>query len=166
MPKRLRDADGLTPQEARFAVYLSQGMTQTDAFRKAWPKTRAKPTAIHEAASRMANKPYMRARIRELLKSMKASDLLSQGEWMEWVTGIAREAHAAKQYAAAGSLVRLLGQANGTLKEHGLGQSELGFSEENLIERLAGQNPELKRQLAALLGKPTFQKPDSSDTKH
>jgi hypothetical protein len=166
MPKRLRDADGLTPQEAKFCVYLAQGLTQADAFRKCWPKSRQANERLYKSASELAAKPHIRGRIRELLKGMKASDLLSSAEWMQWVTEIAREAHAAKQYAAAGGLVRLLGQANGTLKEHGLGQSELGFSEENLIERLAGQNPELKRQLAALLGKPTFQKQDSSDTKH
>jgi hypothetical protein len=166
MPRRARDADGLTPQEARFAVHLAHGMTQAEAFRKAWPKSRAKPTAIHEAASRMANRPEIRARIKELQRSMKASDLLSSAEWTAWMIEAAREAHGSKQYAAFFSGMDKLGKANGTLKDGFGSQSELGFSEENLIERLAGGDAEKKRLLAALLGKPTFQKPDSSETKH
>src|SRR5881409_509965 len=78
MPKRLKDADGLTPQEGRYAAYLCQGMTQVDAFKKTWPKTRATQASIHERASRLANKPAIKARCQELLQSMKISDLDSQ----------------------------------------------------------------------------------------
>jgi hypothetical protein len=166
MPRRARDADGLTSQEAKYCVFRARGASQRSAYEQAFPKSRANDNSIDTIASRLEKRVEIHSRIRELLKASKAADLISQGEWTAWVTDIAREAHAAKQYAAAGSLVRLLGQANGTLKEHGLGQSHLGFSEENLLERLAAGNPALKAQLAALLGKPTFQKPDSSDTKH
>jgi hypothetical protein len=51
-----------------------------------------------------------------------------------------------------------------------LGQSELGFSEENLLERLSGGDPDKKRLLASLLGKPSFaqsvQTATDSHTKH
>jgi hypothetical protein len=166
MPKRAKDSDGLTSQEAKFCIFRARGASQRQAYAQAFPKSRANEESLDNLAYRLEKRVEVQARIRELLKASKAADLISQGEWTAWVTDIAREAHAAKQYAAAGSLVRLLGQANGTLKEHGLGQSELGFSEENLIERLAGGDAEKKRLLAALLGKPTFQKQDPSDTKH
>ena len=52
MPKRLKDGDGLTPQEAQFAKYLCQGMTQIDAFKKTWPKSRAARKTADERASR------------------------------------------------------------------------------------------------------------------
>ena len=54
MPKRIRDADGLTAQEAKFAVLLSQGATQADAFIKTWPKTRATKKSIDDRASHLA----------------------------------------------------------------------------------------------------------------
>jgi hypothetical protein len=166
MPKRTRDADGLTVQEAKYALYLSQGMTQAEAFRKAWPKTRAKPSSIHEHASRMANKPEIVSRVKELRKAMKAADLLSVGEWTAWMIQAAREAHDSKQFAAFFTGMAKLGVSNGAISDRGLGQSELGFSEENLLERLSGGDPDKKRLLASLLGKPSFQKPGADETKH
>jgi hypothetical protein len=170
MPKVLRDADGLSPAEARFALYLSQGMTQADAFRKAWPKTRAAMANVHQRASVLANRIEIKQRVRELLRQAKASDLLSAAEWMQWTMRLAEQAESSKQLAAAGSLMRLIGQANGAISDRGLGQSELGFSEENLLERLSGGDPDKKRLLASLLGKPSFassvQTATDSHTKH
>jgi hypothetical protein len=170
MPKRTRDADGLTPQEARFALYLSQGSSQADAFRKVWPKSRATSERLYKSASELANKPHVRGRVRELLRQAKASDLLSAAEWMQWTMRLAEQAESSKQLAAAGSLMRLIGQANGAISDRGLSQSELGFSEENLLERLSGGDPDKKRLLASLLGKPSFassvQTATDSHTKH
>jgi hypothetical protein len=48
-----RELDELTPQEAQAAAYRAQGLTQSDAYRRAYNVKRAKPKTVHEKASRI-----------------------------------------------------------------------------------------------------------------
>ncbi len=48
-----RELDELTPQEAQAAAYRAQGLTQSDAYRRAYNVKRAKPKTEHEKASRI-----------------------------------------------------------------------------------------------------------------
>jgi hypothetical protein len=170
MPKRAKDADGLTAQEGKYCLHRSRGSSQRQAYEQAFPKSRATPETIDNLACKLEKRSEVQARIKELLRSMKAADIVSQGEWLQWVNEVAKEAHGSKQYAAAIQGLRLIGQANGAISDRALGQSELGFSEENLLERLSGGDPDKKRLLASLLGKPSFassvQTATDSHTKH
>jgi hypothetical protein len=47
-----------------------------------------------------------------------------------------------------------------------LGQADQGSSHETLLDKLAGSNPELRKQLQQLLGSENFESPDPSSTKH
>jgi hypothetical protein len=166
MPKLARDKDGLTLQEGKYALLRARGMSQRQAYNGAFPKSRASEKSIDQMAYMLETRLEVRLRINELLQAAKATDLDSQGKAYSDLLTFIDMASSSKQLAALGTFQRLRMDHLGMLKSGVLDQSQLGFSEENLIERLAGQNPELKRQLAALLGKPTFQKQDSSDTKH
>ena len=159
MPKRLKDADGLTPQEGRYAAYLCQGMTQVDAFRRTWPKTRATAASIHERASRLANKPAIKARCREILAQMKLSDLDNAGQAYRDLLAALEQATASRNWTATAQLSRLRLDCLGMLRSSHAGPVDLGISDENLLQRLAGDDHELRKQLQRLLGSETFEKP-------
>ena len=65
----------LTPKEETFAVGLASGLTQADAFRKAFPHClRWKDKTIHERASRLAARDKVRARVQELGQKAAAAN--------------------------------------------------------------------------------------------
>ncbi len=45
------DGDGLTPQEAQACVYRAQGLSQSDAYRRAFNVKRIKPETVWNKAS-------------------------------------------------------------------------------------------------------------------
>ena len=171
MPKRLKDGDGLTPNEGRFAACLCQGMTQREAFKRAWPKTRAKPHQIDNRASALANKPEVKRRCREILSAMKISDLDSAPAAFKDLLSALQAATDARNWTAVAALSRLRLDVQGLLKSSNAGMADRSISDETLLDKLAGSNAELRKQLQSLLGSDDFEKPSStnnpgSSTKH
>src|SRR4030095_9503067 len=107
MPIKIRDADGLSFAEGRFANFLAHGMSQKDAFRKAWPKSRATAACVHERASRLANSPAVKARVREILSQMKVSDLDSAPAAYQDLLSALQAATDARNWTAVAALSRL-----------------------------------------------------------
>ena len=164
MSQRLRDADGLTPAEAYFAKLLCQGLTQREAFRKAWPKSRAKQKTIDDMASAVANRPEVRKRCREILAQKKVSDLDSAGQAFKDVLAALEQAQAAKNWTAVAQLSRLRLDCHGMLKTSVGDRTGLSsISDANLLEALAGSNVELRKELEKLLGRDTFEKPAAAE---
>ena len=160
MPKKLRDADGLTPNEARFARFLCQGMTQREAYRRAWPKTRATPQQIDTRASALANRPEIRCRCREILSQMKVQDLDNAPQAYKDLLADLEQARISKNWTAVAALSRLRLDVQGMLKSSVADRTGLGtISDENLLQQLAGDNLELRKELQKLLGRDTFEKP-------
>ena len=166
MPKKIRDADGLTYGEGRFANFLAHGLSQKDAFRKAWPKSRATAACVHERASRLANSPAVKARVREILGAMKISDLDNAPQAYQDLLSALQAATDARNWTATAALSRLRLDCLGMLKTSHAGMGDHGLSDETLLDKLAGANPELRKQLKGLLGSDNFESPDPSSTKH
>ena len=166
MPRKLRDADGLTPNEARFAFYLCEGQSQKDSFRRAWPKSRASAASIHERASHLANSPAIKARCREILSQKKLSDLDNAPQAFKDLLSAQEEAKAAKNWTAVARLSRLRLDVLGMLKSSHAGMADRSISDETLLDKLAGSNVELRKQLQQLLGSDNFEEPTASTAKH
>ena len=164
MPKKIRDADGLTPAEGRFAKFLSQGLTQHAAFKKAWPKTRANPHQIDNRASALANKAEIKRRVREILSAMKVSDLDSAPAAYQDLLSALQAATDARNWTAVAQLSRLRLDVLGLLKSSNAGQADRSLSDETILDRLAGTNAELRKQLKGLLGSDNFESPDPVPT--
>jgi hypothetical protein len=164
MPRKLKDADGLTPNEARFAFHLCEGQSQKDAFKKAWPKSRASAASIHERASHLANSPAIKARCREILSQKKLSDLDNAPQAFKDLLTALEEAKAGKNWTAVAQLSRLRLDVLGMLKSSHAGMADRSLSDETLLDKLAGSNPELRKQLQQLLGSDDFEKPEPSST--
>ena len=164
MPKKIRDADGLTPAEGRFANYLCQGMSQRTAFRKAWPKSRAKPHQVDNKASALANRPEIKGRCREILGAMKVSDLDSAPAAYQDLLSALQAATDARNWTAVAQLSRLRLDVQGMLRSTHAGMADRSLSDETLLDKLAGSNPELRKQLQQLLGSDNFESPDPAPT--
>ena len=66
--REVAEETGLTPAEEEFALGIGKGLNQSDAYRSAFPKSvKWKPETVHEAASRLAAKHKVNARVQDLL---------------------------------------------------------------------------------------------------
>jgi hypothetical protein len=74
----------LSPKEERFCLAIVEGLSQSDAYRKAY-KSKAKARTIHVEASRLMAQPQIAARIDELMKPVIAKAPMSRQEWLNLV---------------------------------------------------------------------------------
>ena len=77
--QRLKDAGfgfknefGCTASQAEFCRFVSQGDSQSDAYRKAFNVKTAKPETVWQMASKMAKKPQVKALLESLFKEQAA----------------------------------------------------------------------------------------------
>ena len=63
----VKDEDGLTAKQAKFAANLAEGMSQAEAYRNAYDAQNMAPETIHSHASRMAARDKVRARVDALM---------------------------------------------------------------------------------------------------
>ena len=70
----------------------------------------------------------------------------------------------ARNWTAVAQLSRLRLDVLGMLKSSHAGMADRGLSDETLLDKLAGSNPELRKQLQQLLGSDDFEKPEPSST--
>ncbi len=161
MGKRIEDQDGLTPGEAKACLYRAQGLSQSDAYRRAFNKPQAKPKTINEKACRLFAKPATQARVSELLKASKVQDIISVGEWGQMVLEGVEKARTDNNMTAFFNGTRQLGQAVGALKDNVALTVEQRTSDADLIEQLSGGDVTKASVLRTILGAP-----DGFDTRH
>lgn len=75
----------LTAQQEAFALHVAGGMSQSEAYRQAYPRsTKWKPEAVHQAGAKMMNLANVSARVAELraaaveASTLEASKVLSE----------------------------------------------------------------------------------------
>lgn len=91
----------LTPKQEAFAQFVAQGETQSEAFRKAYPRSRKwMAKSVHERASELANFSKVVARIAELRAPAVEAMRITQEERIASYLDIARRAREAKDLQA------------------------------------------------------------------
>lgn len=65
----VKDEDGLTPKQAKFAANLAEGMSQAEAYRNAYDAENMAPETIHAHASRLAKRDKVAARVDALVEA-------------------------------------------------------------------------------------------------
>ena len=63
----VKDEDGLTAKQAKFAANLAEGMSQAEAYRNAYDAQNMAPETIHAHASRLAKRDKVAARVDALI---------------------------------------------------------------------------------------------------
>ena len=161
MAKRVEDQDNLTPEEARACLYRAQGLSQSDAYRRALNKLQAKPKTINEKAFRLFAKPATQARVRELLSASKLADLESLGEASQ---ALLEDIDAARERGndnAVMGFTRIKMQMHGALKDAVSLSVEQRTDDATLIEQLSGGDVKKAAALRTVLGAP-----EGFDTRH
>lgn len=64
----VKDEGGLTPKQAKFALAIADGMSQSDAYREAYDADGMAPETIHAHACRLAKRDKIAARVNALLE--------------------------------------------------------------------------------------------------
>ena len=80
----------LTRKEEAFCLAIVEGLSQSDAYRKAYKPQRAKVKTIHEKASRIMGRGKVQARVAELMAPVIANAQMSRTEWLERLTKCCR----------------------------------------------------------------------------
>jgi hypothetical protein len=144
-----RNIAELTPQELTFCRLRAQGYDQTNAYRQAFNKPRMQAKSVTEAACRLAAKPQVHAMLRDLFREARKSQLLSHGQFLDGLMSDLAAARSDRNWTAAASFQRLIGQAIGSLEQN-ITVNERAEPAE-LIKRIAGDNPTLAEHLERLL---------------
>src|SRR4051794_5553624 len=71
MPRCVRNANGLTVKQELFAQFLARGENLSDSYREAYASTGNAKT-VNESASRLWQKPEIRARVEALCQRQSA----------------------------------------------------------------------------------------------
>ena len=81
---------GLSPNQEAFCKFVAlDNMNNSDAYRAAYPNQRMSAKTIHEAASRMAGKGNVIARIKELRAEIDSPKILSVTKRSEKLSDLA-----------------------------------------------------------------------------
>ena len=152
MAKRVEDQDGLTPEEAKACLYRAQGLSQSDAYRRAFNKPQAKPKTINEKACRLFARPATQARVSELLSASKLADLESLGEASQKLLEDIDAARERGNDNAVMGFTRIKIQIHGVLKDTVSLSVEQRADDATLIDQLSAGDPAKAAALRQVLG--------------
>lgn len=113
----------LTHQQEKFAQGIASGLSQADAYRAAYPKSKKwKVDAIYSTASQLAADPKVSQRIQELRKPIVEAAQLTLSEHLGELARLKLLAEVAEQLPAAIRAEELRGKASG----HYIERKEVG----------------------------------------
>ena len=157
----------LTAKQEKFAVGISAGLSQSDAYRAAYNAVRMKPKQVWEEASRLRHNYKVAARIEELLKTARIEDVTNLGREIRRAIDLQQAALEDGNHNAAAAYQRMLMKAVGALQDRLVLTVESQLSDEQLLEKLSGGDPEKLAAARLLLGAPSgFPENYDGETRH
>lgn len=135
-----------SPQESEFARLRAEGNDQVTSYRLAFDEHDKPQKNAIEAAARVAKRPQVVAMMRELYRVAKKSQLLSHAQWLGMMIDAFQQSMEEGNKTAAASFGRLMGAGIGALTEN-INIGDSGLSNDQLIDKLAGDNPTLAAAL-------------------
>ena len=145
-------------EEQQFALLLATGYNQTDAYKEVFPRSkRWKADSVTNKASEFARRASVQARVRELLRASRLSDLTSIGEWYQQLMDAIERAKDDGAHSAEMTGIRQAGQAIGALQNTVVLDASSLVSDDALIARLAGDDPRKAAMLRAIIGAEDFE---------
>ena len=146
--------NNLTAKQEKFAKGIAAGLTQSDAYRAAYSASRMQPEQVWQEASRLRRNRKVAHRIEELLRVARIEDLTSVGKELRRTMDLQQEALTDRNHAAVASFQRQLNGAVGLTDRRIVLSYESSLSDSELIERLAGDDPDRIAAAWTLLGAP------------
>lgn len=81
----------LTEKQEKFCLNIINGMSQSDAYRDAYPGIRMSDKTVWEKASMLAKKDKVRSRIDELRNDLAKPSIMTAQERLEWLTTVVKD---------------------------------------------------------------------------
>lgn len=166
MARPKRDRDNLTQQEHKYALLRCQGVPQREAYRKAYPGSRSSDKSIDNLASKLEHRPECQARMLEIFKTLKISDMDSPGKAFNDLLDAFNMCKEKGHMPGLAQMARLRLDCHGMLKSSLADRTgALGISDQVLLDKLAANNANLRKELEKILGAETFEqaKPKSKE---
>jgi len=108
----------MTPKREEFAVGLAEGLSQSAAYRRAFPRSKAWVDAtVWRKASLLAQNGDVRARLAELQAKAAAANEFTIAEHLRTLVALREEARRDSQFAAAIKAEELRGKCAGFYTE-------------------------------------------------
>ena len=153
MSNKLLDSIELTEKQAKFVACIARGMTSKDAYQTAYnvsPETDVK--IVYANAANLKRNSKVAIALKHALRAARPQDLDSPGEVISDTKEAIERASAAGAHAAVMSGLRLRGNWAGIEKSTVTLRPENLLSDQELVERLAGEDPTRQAAAKTLLG--------------
>ena len=145
----------------KFNQLVLSGFTQTDAW---YQVNRAKRTVPYEQAtvqaSQYALSSFVKLRLQAYLRDAKVEDLVTKGQLMAGLMADIDLCRSKDNMTALMSGRRLAMQATEMLKDS-LMVSQSGLPDDEIVKRLAGDDPVLQANVRRMLGRAAFDQSES-----
>ncbi len=141
----------LTEKQATFVEGIARGMLAKDAYRLAYD-TEADDNAVRADASKLKRNPAVSLALQEVLRSRRLQDIDNVGRV---ISDTLEDQEAARQRgadAAVAAFARMRGNWQGIERQGIVFAAESLLSDRELIDRLAGDDPERIAAAKTLLG--------------
>ena len=141
----------LTEKQATFVECIGRGMLAKDAYRMAY-ETEADDKAVSAEAAKLKRHPGIALALKELLRSRRLQDIDNIGQV---ISDTLEDQDAARQRgadAAVATFARMRGNWQGIERQNFVFGAESLLSDRELIDRLAGEDPERIAAAMTLLG--------------
>jgi len=143
----------LTAKQARFVECIAHGLSAKDAYRMAYD-TEAEDNAVRADAAKLKQNPAVALALRELLRSRRLQDMDSVGELIADTKEDRLAAKESGAHAAVAAFDRMRGNWLGVEKTVIQLDPVQLLSDEELIQRVAGNDPVRIAAARTLLGAP------------
>jgi len=143
----------LTAKQARFVECIARGMLSKNAYSIDYD-TDADDNAVRADAAKLKRNPAVALALREVLRSRRLQDLDSMGELIADTKEDRLAAKESGAHAAVAAFDRMRGNWLGVEKTTIQFDAVQMLSDEELIHRLAGDDPERIEAARKLLGAP------------
>ena len=145
----------------KFNRMVLEGMTQVEAWRQVnRGGTRVPYEQATSQAAKYANDPYVKGRLQAYLRDAKVEDLVTKGQLMAGLMADIDLCRSKDNMTALMSGRRLAMQATEMLRDS-LTVSQSGLPDDEIVKRLAGDDPVLQANVRRMLGRAGFDQPES-----
>ena len=141
----------LTEKQAKFVEAIARGMLAKDAYRTAY-ETEADDRAVSAEAAKLKRHPSIAMALQELLRSRRLQDMDSVGRVIGDTLEDQEAARQAGAYASVVAANRLRGNWQGLERQSIVFAAESLLSDDELVQRLAGDDPARIVAARTLLG--------------
>ena len=141
----------LTEKQAKFVQAIASGMLSKDAYRLAYD-TEADDKSVGVRAAELKRNSSVAVALKEMLRSKRLQDLDSVGELIADTKQDQAAARAGGAHAAVAAFARMRGNWLGVERQQLVFSAESLLSDRELIDRLAGGDPERIAAAKTLLG--------------